>query len=261
MPITFNKYHGTGNDFIIIDNRGGFFNPDDHNFVNKLCERRFGIGADGLILVNDHIDHDYEMKYFNADGRESSMCGNGGRCTVAFAAKHGIAGNNQKFQAADGPHSASIKDNIVSLGMMDVLPPKTINSYHYIDTGSPHYIIPVPDVSIIDVFEKGKSLRWSDSFAPVGTNVNFIELLEDGIKVRTFEKGVEAETLSCGTGVIASAISSRWGKSVDKQLVNVYTQGGQLLVEFTIKSDKVQNICLTGPAVFVYAGTLPTNLK
>ena len=256
MSIPFNKYHGTGNEFIIIDNREGIINPLDSSFVNKICNRRLGIGADGLILVCNHKKYDYEMIYYNADGFEGSMCGNGGRCAAAFALKHGIAGNSQEFLSSDGPHKAKVDGDIILLQMKDVPAPELVNNYYFIDTGSPHYIIPVPDVSKVNVNEKGKSLRWSDHFAPGGTNVNFVEYSDDGIKVRTFERGVEAETLSCGTGVTASAVSSRWGKSRGKQLVQVSTNGGELIVEFYICDDKVKDISLKGPAHFVFSGII-----
>jgi len=260
MTIPFNKYHGTGNDFIIIDNRDDFFNPYLKSIVNKICSRRYGVGADGLILLCDHKDYDYEMKYFNADGNESTMCGNGGRCTAAFAVRHAIAKDDHVFLAADGPHRANINENIVSLEMMDVSAPVLFNGYHFIDTGSPHYIIPVPDISKIDVSQEGKTLRWSELFAPGGTNVNFIEHTDEGINIRTFERGVEAETLSCGTGVTASAISSRWGKTEGHQQVIVKTSGGLLFVEFTIRGGKITDVSLRGPTQFVYSGIIHDDL-
>lgn len=254
--IPFNKYQGTGNDFIIIDNRNGLFNPADAILINKLCDRRFGIGADGLILISLHTKYDFEMKYFNSDGNEGSMCGNGGRCTADFALKAGIAGNKQKFYAFDGPHEAEIKNGIVRLQMCDVKSFNKIKGNYFINTGSPHYVCFVKNVKESDVFNEGKKLRYSDDFKPGGTNVNFVELIDNGIFVRTYERGVEDETLSCGTGVTASAIASVLSGHFDTNIINVRTPGGDLSVEFKILKDIVTDIRLSGPATFVFKGEI-----
>jgi diaminopimelate epimerase len=256
MQIAFNKYQGTGNDFIIIDNRDGSVNPADTPLINKLCDRRFGIGADGLILISLHKIFDFEMKYFNSDGREGSMCGNGGRCTAAFALKHKIAGNKQKFYAFDGPHEAEINNGIVRLQMSDVKNFTKVKGNYFINTGSPHYVTFVKNVRELDVFNEGKKLRNSDDFKPGGTNVNFVELSENGIFVRTFERGVEDETLSCGTGVTASAIASVLSGHFDRNKIDVKTLGGDLSVEFRIDKDKVTDIRLSGPGTFVFEGMI-----
>jgi len=256
MQIPFNKYHGTGNDFIIIDNREGVFNPSDAVLINKLCHRRYGIGADGLILISRHKQFNYEMKYFNADGKEGSMCGNGGRCTAAFAFRAGIAGKNQKFFAFDGPHEAEIGNENIRLQMSDVTSITKIKGNYFINTGSPHYIRFVDNVHEFDVFNEGKKLRWSDDFKPGGTNVNFAELTGNGIFVRTFERGVEDETLSCGTGVTASAIASVLSGHFDTNIINVKTLGGNLSVEMKPGEGKVTGIRLCGPATFVYEGKI-----
>ena len=256
MQIPFNKYHGTGNDFIIIDNREGIFNPSDTILINKLCHRRFGIGADGLILISLHKQFNYEMKYFNADGNEGSMCGNGGRCAAAFALRTGIAGKKQRFFAFDGPHEAEIGNENIRLQMSDVTSITKVKGNYFINTGSPHYIRFVKNVQEFDVFNEGKKIRWSDDFKPGGTNVNFAELTGNGIFVRTFERGVEDETLSCGTGVTASAIASVLSGHFDTNIINVKTLGGNLSVEMKPGEGKVTGIRLCGPATFVYEGKI-----
>jgi diaminopimelate epimerase len=256
MIIPFNKYHGTGNDFIIIDNRQSIFNPADTKLVNRLCNRRFGIGADGLILISAHKDYDFEMKYFNSDGNEGSMCGNGGRCAAWFAQRTGIAGNKQRFRTFDGVHEALILNELIHLQMNDVTGFSLVNGSYFLNTGSPHYVKFIKNVKDLDVFNEGKKLRWSEAFAPEGTNVNFAEVFDYGIFVRTFERGVEDETLSCGTGVTASAIASVLAGHFDTNIINVRTLGGNLSVEFKINKDKATDIWLCGPATFVYDGKI-----
>jgi diaminopimelate epimerase len=256
MAIAFNKYQGTGNDFIIIDNRNSVFNPGDSSSINRLCDRRFGIGADGLILIGALDGYDYEMIYFNSDGFRGTMCGNGGRCTAAFALKHGIAGTSQRFMAPDGIHEARSENNIIRLTMSDVKNISTISGNYFINTGSPHYVVFTSDLDKLDVFSEGRKLRWSDDFKPGGTNVNFVEIQKDGIFVRTFERGVEDETLSCGTGVTASAIASVLSGHFVSAPVKVRTRGGELKVEFEKRADMITGINLCGPATFVFEGTV-----
>jgi diaminopimelate epimerase len=256
MNITFNKYQGAGNDFIIIDNRKGLINPDDIKLINKLCDRRFGIGADGLILVSDITNGDFEMKYFNSDGKLGSMCGNGGRCVAHFSKKSGIAGDKQKFLAFDGIHEASINQDIVRLQMADVNDYKIINGNYFLNTGSPHYVVFTEGVEKLDVSTKGRELRWAPEFAPGGTNVNFAEIINDTLFLRTFERGVEEETLACGTGITASAIASVLSGRFVSAPVKVKARGGDLKVEFDVKDGKVSNIWLTGPATFVFEGEI-----
>lgn len=256
MIIVFNKYQGTGNDFIIIDNRNHKINPDDSALINRLCDRRFGIGADGLILISSSEQYDFEMKYFNSDGFESSMCGNGGRCSSAFAIKEKIAGNSLTFKAIDGIHKAVFADGIIRLQMNDVNEPKIINGNYFLNTGSPHCIKFQKDIDKTDVNKEGKIIRWSDDYAPAGTNVNFVEIVENGIYVRTFERGVEEETLSCGTGVTASAIASVLAGQIDSNPVSVRTKGGNLSVSFNIAGEKISDIWLSGPATFVFEGMI-----
>ena len=253
--IKFNKYHGTGNDFIMIDNREGRLNYPINIILEKMCHRHFGIGADGVILLENDPDSDFLMRYFNADGKEGTMCGNGGRCIVAFASKLGIIGKSCRFMAPDGYHDATIGENSISLGMADTNLPVKKGEYLYLDTGSPHIVVPVTGIRSFNVMEKGKELRWSDNFSPGGVNVNFIEKKEENaITVRTFERGVEAETLSCGTGVTASAIAARYSDGPGEYKTNVITKGGNLTVSFTIGNEKVSAITLTGRAEFVFEG-------
>jgi diaminopimelate epimerase len=254
--IVFNKYQGAGNDFIIIDNRKDIFNPDNSNLINKLCDRRFGIGADGLILVSGSLQYDFEMKYFNSDGFEGTMCGNGGRCSSDFAIRAGIAGKKLTFRAIDGVHKATSEEGIIRLQMNDVKEPRLINGNYFINTGSPHCVIFHKDINKLDVNAEGKIVRWSEDFAPEGTNVNFVEIVKKGIYVRTFERGVEEETLSCGTGVTASAIASVLSGQIDTKPVNVKTKGGELSVSFNIVGKSITDVWLSGPATFVFEGKI-----
>jgi diaminopimelate epimerase len=257
MLIHFYKYQGTGNDFVMIDNRTETFSPDT-TLVARLCHRRFGIGADGLILLQNHPDYDFKMVYFNADGKEGSMCGNGGRCTVQFAKDLGVISDNATFEAADGKHEAYIKNELIHLKMGDVQQVKHMPAYDFLDTGSPHYVTFVDKLSEIDIVSVGKSIRYDPVFAPGGTNVNFVEHLSDNtLFVRTYERGVEDETYSCGTGVTACAIAaSTWQL---QSPVNIKTLGGDLQVAFQCSSpDHFTDIYLIGPAQKVFEGKIET---
>ena len=259
MKILFHKYEGTGNDFIILDNRNGKYSNLSQSDVKKFCDRRFGIGADGLMLLNDKEGYDFDMTYFNADGREGSLCGNGSRCMIKFAWNTGIQKENYFFTAADGEHEAKLNvDGIVLLKMQNV---NTIHSHHsdfIVDTGSPHFIRLVPEVMQLDVFKKGKEIRYSPEFEKEGINVNFVEQLEepDKIIVRTYERGVENETLSCGTGVTAAALVCYHNENGFNE-VEIKTPGGKLNVEFDRTADGAfTNIWLCGPAEKVFEGTI-----
>lgn len=258
MNVHFYKYQGTGNDFVILDNRSGQYNDLTIRQIHFLCDRRFGIGADGLMLLNSSQGYDFEMKYYNADGRESTMCGNGGRCLVKFAYHLGIRRSKYNFIAIDGPHEAEIDfDGTVSLKMKDV---SNIKEYHgdaVLDTGSPHYVKMVQDVEEVDVYKSGKSIRNSNGFQKEGINVNFVEQLkEDEISVRTYERGVEDETLSCGTGVTASALVCFHNENGFND-VTVHTKGGKLTVEYTLEGENTfRNIWLCGPAEKVFEGDI-----
>ncbi|MGN6491661.1 MAG: diaminopimelate epimerase [Agriterribacter sp.] len=262
MTIRFSKYQGTGNDFVILDNRNGEYSGITNDQVKLLCDRKFGIGADGLMLLNKHSNYDFEMVYYNADGREGSMCGNGGRCLVKFAYHSGIVKQQYHFIATDGPHEAEININgTVKLKMKDVQQVKHEDQYSILNTGSPHYVTFVPDVNAINVVEEGKKIRYSDEFAKEGINVNFVEHVDDDtIFVRTYERGVENETLSCGTGVTAAALVAAHNSNGFNG-VSVQTPGGELSVEFTISEDgeKFSRIWLNGPAELVYKGEITVN--
>ena len=247
------KYQGTGNDFVLIDNR----NQDillTTEQIKWLCDRRFGIGADGLMLLEFQEGVDFKMVYYNSDGNESSMCGNGGRCITAFAKLLGIIESSAKFIAIDGMHEAKIEDEFVSLKMNEVKQIETGENYFYLNTGSPHYVQFVDDIDTIDVFTEGKKIRYNDRFKAEGTNVNFIQKTEHELVVRTYERGVENETLSCGTGVTAAAlVAALTGNSTTKNNCSVKTLGGNLNVTFEkVLESNFYNIWLEGPAVFVF---------
>ncbi len=259
MKIHFHKYQGTGNDFILIDNRDNQYKGLTTAQIDKLCDRRFGIGGDGLMMLNLRSGYDFEMKYYNSDGKDGSMCGNGGRCMIRFAYNLGIHRELYKFLAADGPHEAEIDpDGTISLKMKDV---RTISKFHsdfLVNTGSPHYIKMVDDVMNVDVFKKGSEIRNSKEFEEEGINVNFVQQTEDADKiiVRTYERGVEEETFSCGTGVTAAALVCYHNENGFNE-VEVKTLGGMLSVEFDkVDEFKFENIWLCGPANRVYEGDI-----
>lgn len=258
MQITFYKYHGTGNDFVIIDNRDNRYDALTPKQVKHLCDRRFGIGADGLMLLKHKDGYDFEMIYYNADGNPSSMCGNGGRCLVKFANQVGIHQYTYKFSAIDGDHEAELdNNNIIRLKMKDVNTVDEHPTYTVLNTGSPHYIKFMNDVMEANVVEAGRGIRNSPAFAAEGINVNFVENTgHDSIFVRTYERGVEDETLSCGTGVTAAALLSAHNNRGFNR-VEVKTPGGHLSVEFNKTGDKeFTDIWLCGPATFVFKGEL-----
>ncbi|MDB5206183.1 MAG: diaminopimelate epimerase [Flavisolibacter sp.] len=255
MLIHFYKYQGTGNDFIILDNRKNIYHFTKEQ-VAFLCHRRFGIGADGLMLLNTHPHYDFEMIYFNSDGGESSMCGNGGRCLIRFAAEIGIFKSEYHFLAIDGEHEGRIETNgIVALKMHDVDQVHSEYRKHILNTGSPHYIEVTDDVMGIDVFARGRAIRYSDEFKAEGINVNFVEQTNeaDKIIVRTYERGVEDETYSCGTGVTAAALVCYHNEN-GYNYVDVQTKGGMLSVEFDRLENTYKNIWLIGPATKVFEG-------
>jgi diaminopimelate epimerase len=262
LKVHFSKYQATGNDFVLIDNRSGkySFTKDE---IERVCDRKFGIGADGLMLIEKHPDFDFNLVYYNRDGSQS-LCGNGSRAAVHMASTLGILNGKTKFNAYDGGHAAEIlPDGTIKLRMNDVSEVTKKGDDLFLHTGSPHFVRFVDDVKNYPVFENGKSIRYSNDFKPGGTNVNFIQLLPDNtIFVRTYERGVEDETLSCGTGVVASAIASSLRGY--KSPVKVKTLGGELSVEFRTPdstsenghSDKFTDIFLAGPAKLVFEGDL-----
>ncbi len=256
MAITFYKYQGTGNDFIIIDNRQLVFPKNNTKLIADLCDRKFGIGADGLILLENDDSADFKMIYFNSDGNQSTMCGNGGRCIVAFAKKLGIIQSKTRFTAIDGIHDATIdfKDN-VALKMQDVTEVKTMSPTEvFLDTGSPHHIVVCKSLNDLDVVKQGANIRYN-VYGEAGCNVNFVaQQSENVFKVRTYERGVENETLSCGTGVTAVAIAMHHLNYTDKNKVVLTTLGGDLSVSFVANNKQYKEVFLTGPATFVFKG-------
>lgn len=256
MKIPFTKYQGAGNDFIIIDNRNNSINNLD---VAKLCHPKFGIGGDGLMLLQNKEGYDFEMVYYNSDGNISTMCGNGGRCIVDFAAQNNVfKGANTKFIAIDGKHDAVWKDSYVELHMNDVTKIEQRENAYVLNTGSPHYVIFTTNVDALDIVTEAKKIRYNEEFKQEGINVNFVEIVNNKtLKVRTYERGVENETLSCGTGVTACAIALSKHLNFDPsdQTISIQTPGGELEVKYSI-ADTIQNVWLCGPAVKVFEGAI-----
>ncbi len=258
MTLQFSKYEGTGNDFILIDDRKLQF-PINEELISRLCDRHFGIGADGIILLQRSEGYDFGMNYFNSDGSQATFCGNGGRCITAFAHQLAITGSTCRFMAADGIHHAQITENngsvmIVELGMQNPEIYNQDNNTYYLNTGTYHVVKFVDNPDNIDLIEEGRELRFDSRYEPHGTNVNFARLLKKELYVRTYEKGVENETLSCGTGVTASAIAASLKYGGNAFYVN--TAGGRLFVSFTRNGDTFNTVKLSGPAKLVFAGEI-----
>jgi diaminopimelate epimerase len=250
MKIAFTKYQGAGNDFIIIDNRDLKFPQTDTSLILKMCDRRFGIGADGLILLEKDEVYDFKMIYFNADGNQSSMCGNGGRCIVAFAKELGMIQSKTNFIAIDGAHQAELcEDGQVALGMIDVDQVEEVQTNQFLlNTGSPHYVVLVKEMPE-DLLSEARKIRNSERFIKDGVNINFVKLGEENtLQIRTYERGVEAETLACGTGAVAAAIVA--SKFLNSTKLFIDAQGGRLEVSFEPSFKKV---LLKGPAIRVYS--------
>ena len=258
MKLKFYKYHGTGNDFILINNIENKISLSSKQ-ISYLCNRHLGIGADGLMLLNKSKKYDFEMEYFNSDGSGGTMCGNGGRCIVAFAKKLGIINENTTFNASDGEHTANITNkNIVTLKMANVEDVNKLEiSKYFCNTGSPHYVSFEKSINTKDVYTEGKAIRNSKNYKEEGTNVNFVEKITDNsIFVRTYERGVENETLSCGTGVVASALSFYKNSENKKNSINIKTLGGNLEVKFNFENNIFTQIYLTGPTKLVFNGEI-----
>jgi diaminopimelate epimerase len=255
--MNFYKYQGTGNDFIIFDDRQKQFRLNQ-NEIAQLCHRRFGIGADGLMLLQNAEGYDFRMVYFNSDGTEGTMCGNGGRCLVRFASDLAIVQEKAHFIAIDGPHLAYIDEAKISLQMQDVKEIKNLSADFYTNTGSPHYVQFCKNIQQINVREIGAKIRYSEEFANQnGTNVNFVELLNDHeIFVRTYERGVEDETYSCGTGVTAAALVTYHTAGYGSP-IQINTLGGKLAVKFEGNLETgFHEIFLIGPAKKVFEGKI-----
>lgn len=260
MEIPFFKFHGAMNDFVVLDGRNTAVPELSIKLVQLLCNRRSGIGADGVILLKEQTNG-LRMVYYNSDGKEGSMCGNGGRCFAAFARMLGLAGEQVDFEAYDGPHRAYVLESnnnqyTVQLEMSDVTGVEQLNNCMVLDTGSPHYITFVDDLDAVDVFNEGKSIRNSQPFAKDGINVNFVQPKSGALHIRTYERGVEAETMACGTGSVAAAIAAyESGLVSSSKNIIINTRGGQLQVSFEKNNGAYHHVTLTGPAEFVFKGS------
>ena len=253
MKAEFYKYQGTGNDFVMIDNRQDIFPKNNTNLITHLCDRRFGIGADGLILLENDNMSDFNMIYYNSDASQS-LCGNGGRCAVAFAHFLGIIGEETTFNAIDGLHYATIEADEVNLKMGNVSEVKEKPTYSFLDTGSPHHVQMVEELEAVDVKRVGAKLRYG-MYGKSGSNINFVSEAQDGsFNARTYERGVEDETLSCGTGVTAVAIAMHKIGKTDSETVYINMPGGKLTVSFESQNGAYTNIFLKGPAKQVFKG-------
>lgn len=257
---SFYKYQGAGNDFVLFDNRNLGINAADYVLFQKLCDRRFGIGADGVMLLQEKIGYDFEMLYYNADGKPSSMCGNGGRCIVAFAQFLGIIKSKTTFLASDGSHYAetSAEGTWINLQMIDVDKVEHDGNAFVLNTGSPHYVILKDSIDKLEVFNEGKKIRNSAKYIEKGINVNFVARKDDGYFVRTYERGVENETLACGTGATAVALAMALAERKNGKVTTpIKVLGGNLSICFEITEQKTfRNIYLEGPAIQVFAGTI-----
>lgn len=255
MLLNFEKYHGAGNDFIIIDGFSNNINLSQKQ-IELLCCRRFGIGADGLMIIEKSTDYDFIMRFYNSDGLEASMCGNGGRCVALFAFNHNFAGKKMNFIAPDGLHHAEIKENSILLSMNDVDKITEYSDGYFLNTGSPHFVKFTDNIAAIDVNFTGKQLADDKRFSPNRTNVNFIETISGNFKIATFERGVENETYACGTGAVASAIILFHTKKADTFPITLNAKGGVLQVSFEKQNDIYTNVKLEGPAVLVFEGQI-----
>lgn len=257
MKLSFSKYQGAGNDFIIIDNRTGFFNGNNEPLIEFLCHRRFGVGADGLMLLEKDDTYDFSMRYYNSDGREASMCGNGGRCIVAYTKKLGLIKEKTIFRAADGLHEAVLEnENLVDLQMIDVEKVDEHSDGYFLNTGVPHLVHFVDDLNVIDVNIDGRQFRYDARFQPEGTNVNFVKQNGNHLTVYTYERGVECETLACGTGITAAALSAAYRTQKEEGVYSITAKGGELEVRFKKENNIYKNIWLKGPAEKVFAGQI-----
>ncbi|MFD0766383.1 diaminopimelate epimerase [Mucilaginibacter lutimaris] len=260
MQIKFYKYQGAGNDFVLIDNREGDLKDIDKQAVERLCDRRFGIGGDGLMLLENEPGFDFRMVYYNADGNEGSMCGNGGRCIVAFAKHLGVINDTTKFLATDGVHHAKISEtgNWVSLQMIDVSDINQDGEAYVLNTGSPHYVKLATNLKVKDVYNEGYAIRNNPTYKQEGINVNFVEKTsDDSYFVRTFERGVENETYACGTGVTAVALAMAKNNHQTGAITTpIKVLGGDLNIRFNYDGEKFSNIFLEGPAELVFEGTI-----
>ena len=253
MILNFYKYQGTGNDFIIIDIRNLKYNFEEKDF-KKLCDRKFGIGADGVMLIGLHDKFDFHMQFYNPDG-STSFCGNGSRCAVLYCFHQGLCQRKTSFLTNDGPHHAEIlNSNEVKISLISPIKvDKLDNGDFKANTGSPHYVKFTDNMKNEDFISKCREIRYSDDFKDEGINVNFVLEKNQGIQVRTYERGVENETLSCGSGVTAAALSFASWKSLNN-IINVKTKGGDLKVEYKLMDMAFEDVYLIGPAHYVFRG-------
>lgn len=259
MKISFDKYEGAGNDFIMLDNRSGQYSSLRPQQLRNLCDRNYGIGADGVILVSATPDADFEMHYYNSDGNPSSLCGNGGRCTVAFANRYEMIGDKTRFKAIDGLHEAKLlSPSLVRLHMQDVSQLDMQNGAVVLDTGSPHYVQLVDTLSSLAIKKEGAKIRYSEAYRAAGINVNFLQKQENtSFAIRTYERGVENETLACGTGAVAGALAMHHlGETAGARQVEMHALGGSLKVEFDFHDGHYSQIYLEGAATFVFSGSI-----
>ncbi|AWG20024.1 diaminopimelate epimerase [Flavobacterium faecale] len=258
MQVEFYKYQGTGNDFVMIDNRNETFPKNDIKTIAHLCDRRFGIGGDGLILLENDPEANFKMVYYNSDGNQSTMCGNGGRCLVAFAKKMNVIDNTATFNAIDGLHHASISpEGIVSLQMIDVDQINSTADYSFLNTGSPHHVQLVNDLKNYNVKDNGAALRYGTLYGQEGSNINFVSKIDNTtFSLRTYERGVEDETLACGTGATAVAIAMNATGQTTATAMTINVEGGKLAVSFDKQGNNYTNVFLIGPAEFVFGGTV-----
>ncbi len=252
--LKFWKYQGAGNDFIMIDGRN--FDTPTTEQIKLLCDRNFGIGSDGILILKNSQKFDFEMAFFNPDGSEATFCGNGGRCIAKFAQQLQIINDYAIFYAKDGKHTAKINGNSVRLEMNNVLQPAYFNDYVYLNTGTHHVVKFVKNLDKINIIDIAKPIRFSENFQPEGTNVNFVQIYDNYLKIRTYEKGVEQETLACGTGVTAAALAFADKEKINSGKIQVKAKGGILFVEFSRKNNDFYDVFLTGNANFIFSGEI-----
>ena len=259
MIIPFSKYQGAGNDFIIVDNRILQWSPKQEEIL-RLCDRHFGIGSDGLMLLTEKPGFDFYMTYYNSDGRESTMCGNGGRCMTLFARSLGLVGSDARFSAIDGQHVSVILNQEspvhIRLRMKEVEVDEIHPDHVFLDTGSPHYVIFSKDVARMEIVPEARKIRFGDRFRENGTNIDFVEVFPDHLYVRSYERGVENETLSCGTGVTASVLAVALTSGFHPTFMDVETPGGALRVSFKQDGKFFTDVWLEGPVEFVFRGVV-----
>lgn len=255
MKIIFNKYEGAGNDFVILRNSPSLIDHSDTLLIRKLCDRHFGIGADGLMLIEECEGYDFRMFYFNSDGSPGAMCGNGARCAAHFAMRHMTGFRDLTFMADDGPHTAKpAGDGMIEISISDVSTIRYAPDGIVVNTGVPHLVVFTEDNGRTDMVSFGRALRWSPAYAPEGVNVNLVSITDGKLHVRTYERGVEDETLACGTGITASAIAAAFTGKIVTRETEVIARGGKVSVRFMLEGKGARDIFLTGPATFVFSG-------